>query len=119
MNMVEVQEQFVVELAYIMSNPWDLIQVHYENSIVDGDPRVVYKAFYYDNEVKHQFGLSGECLTLLSNMSRSQPENGVEKWTWFEFEVDNAGKFVFDFMCGIPPLLERESDLADKYPDIQ
>ncbi|ATQ77229.1 hypothetical protein CR152_23945 [Massilia violaceinigra] len=99
-----------------MTTAWDRIELLYENSIVDGDRRVVYKAFYFETDAKHQFGLSGECHTLLYELSEGQPDNGVEKWTWLKFMMDAGGTYAFEFKYGTPPLLERELELAKKIP---
>ena len=117
MEISELQQQVVVEICQIMTTAWDAIELHYEDGIVDGHQRTVYKAFYFEGGVKVQFGLSGKCHQLLFELGDRKVENCAEGWTWFDLRVDNTGKYGFDFGYDTPRLLKREIELFEKYPE--
>jgi hypothetical protein len=116
MTIKKLQEKLVFNLCAVMTSEWTVIELHYENSMVDGDQRVVYKAFYFQGDEKIQFGVSAECHDCLYEMSDRQPD-GVERWTWFELTIKNSGEYRCTFHYGTPPLLERQLALRGKYPD--
>lgn len=117
MGIAELQEQVVLELCNIVTEPWDSIELHYENSIVDGYARSVYKSFYFVDGNKYQFGLTAECHDYLFELSDNRREDNVENWTWFDLKINNTGRYAFDFGYGTPPLLEREMELQARFPD--
>ena len=103
MSMIELQDKFAIELASSIDARWDSIQVHYENMVVNEHRHQIFTAFYLAGRAENEFTLSLECLDLLRDLNKQQPENQVEKWTWFEFVMDNTGMYKFDYKYGIPP----------------
>ncbi|SFH72271.1 hypothetical protein SAMN04515618_102132 [Collimonas sp. OK307] len=108
MNMLELQDKFAAELMSSVKARWDLIQVHYENMAVDGESHEIFLAFYFVDGMKNQFNLNLKCLDVLLDLSKRQPESQAEKWTWFEFVIDSAGKYKFNYKYGMPPHLATE-----------
>lgn len=105
MKIIELQDSFAVELAASVGAEFDSIKVHYENMTVEGHCHQIFNSFYFTSGSRIQFNLSLEALDLLSELNKNQPESQAERWTWLKFEMDNSGKYAFDYEYGIPPNL--------------
>ena len=103
MNILELQDKFVVELLRPIKSRWDTIQVHYENMTVDGNNREIYTAMQIVDGERNQFNPTLEALDLLLELKKCKPNGQADEWTWLEFTAENTGKYKFDFMYDLPP----------------
>ena len=103
MNMFQLQEKFAYELGSTMEVEWDVVKVHYENMTVDGENHQMFVAIYFSRGVREQFDLTLEALDILEQLHNTQPTGQDEKWTWFDFEMNSAGKYDFFYKYGMPP----------------
>ena len=103
MNMFQLQEKFAYELGSTMEVDWDAVKVHYENMTVDGENHQMFVAIYFSRGIREQFDLTLEALDILEQLHNTQPTGQDEKWTWFDFEMNSAGKYDFFYKYGMPP----------------
>jgi hypothetical protein len=103
MDMIALQNQFAQEVVQPISGAWDTVHVHYENASVEGTGREIYTAYFLAGGVKHEFDPSLDAIDVLAELQRHPPSGQKEKWTWLEFDMDNTGKYKFDYKYGVPP----------------
>jgi hypothetical protein len=108
MDMLELQEQFIGELLDTVSEPWDRIEVHYENFAWSDGSSEIYVANRFLAGEKIDVDLSVEALDALAELQAHLPEGQTEPWTWLVFTIDATGKYSFDYQYGVPPLVARE-----------
>lgn len=108
MEMINLQNEFASHVADLVKSPWEEIRVHYENAILHGEPREVYSASFRSNGVEHDLDLSLEALDVLLQLKQCKPKNQTDEWVWFEFFIDQTGKYRFDYKYSDPPLVMQQ-----------
>lgn len=105
MNMIALQEKFVVELLKPIGTSWDAVNIHFEHTEVNGNEFTKYIAKIYKNGILEQFDPSLDAIDILIEINETPPVGQQEKWSWVEFSIDSDGKYKFDYRYGIPPLV--------------
>jgi hypothetical protein len=108
MEMIDLQNEFATRLASSIKSPWDEIRVHYENAVLYGESREVYSASFRSNGVEHDLDISLEALDVLLKLKQCKPKNQQDEWIWFEFFIDKAGRYKFDYIYTDPPLIMQQ-----------
>lgn len=108
MDMIELQEQFIGELLDAITEPWERIEVHYENFAWSDGSSETYVANRFLVDEKIDVDLSVEALDALAALQKHPPQGQSEAWTWLTFTLDATGKYHFDHQYGVPPLVARE-----------
>lgn len=108
MDMLELQEQFIGELLDAITEPWDRIEVHYENFAWSEGSSEKYVATRFLGDEEADVDLPLEALDALVALQEHPPEGQEEPWTWLRFSIDASGKYQFDFQYGVPPLTAEE-----------
>ena len=104
MDMLNVQEKFVLEMLKGVSQPWDSIKIHYENCEVNGEVLEIDTARVLSSDGEHDFDLSLDAINCLVELKSYLPQGQSEPWTWVEFFIDKTGRYKFDYKYGLPPL---------------
>ena len=107
MKMVDLRNEFATRVASSVKLPWDEIRIHYENAVLYGEPREVYRASFRSTGAEHDLELSLEALDILLELKRCKPQNQEDEWVWFEFFIDKTGKYKFDYKYSDPPLISQ------------
>ena len=106
--MLAAQEQFISELLDGIDDPWDRIEVHYENYVWGGEHSEIYVANRFLGDHKTDVDLSLEALDTLAALKAHRPEGQDEPWTWLTFTLDAQGHYHFNYQYGVPPYVARE-----------
>ncbi len=108
MDMLELQEQFIGELLDAITEPWERIEVHYENFAWSDGSSEIYVTNRFLGDEKIDVDLSVEALDALAALQEHPPQGQSEAWTWLTFTLYATGKYHFDYQYGVPPLVARE-----------
>lgn len=108
MNLIQTQEQFIAALLDSILEPWDKIEVHYENYIWDNKLSEIYVAHRFFNGEKFDIDLSLEAFDTLDVLQQQIPDGQNEHWTWFIFLINSEGQYIFEYKYGVPPLIAVE-----------
>lgn len=105
MNLIQAQEKFIMSLLDSVTEPWDKIEVHYENYSWDNQKSEMYVANRFLNGDKFDIDLNFETFEELNNLQQIVPQGQTEPWTWLLFNIDSAGKYNFEYKYGVPPFI--------------
>lgn len=105
MRTVELQEEFIKQLAGEITSPWDSMHIHFEYVSIDNIQHEMYVAKIEWGGAVSQFSLSLELLDVLIELNDVIPNGQSEKWSWLECHVQKSGKYAFDYKYGTPPLV--------------
>ncbi|MCY1075835.1 hypothetical protein [Archangium lansingense] len=108
MDMLELQEQFIGALLDAVPEPWERIEVQYENFAWSDDRSEIYVANRFLAGEKADVDLSLEAIEALAALQAHPPEGQGEPWTWLTFTINATGEYHFDYRYGVPPLIARE-----------
>jgi hypothetical protein len=108
MDMLQRQEQFIGALLEPISEPWERIEVHYENFTWADGSSEKYVATRYVGDEPADLDLSLEAIEALEALQEQPPEGQDEPWTWLTFVIDDTGAYHFDYRYGVPPLTAEE-----------
>ncbi|HIV71063.1 MAG TPA: hypothetical protein H9903_09045 [Candidatus Aquabacterium excrementipullorum] len=112
MELLQQQEQFIGELLDGITEPWERIEVHYENFAWGDEHTEIYVANRFLDGQQTDVDLSLEALDTLASLKAHRPDGQDEPWTWLTFTLDAQGHYHFSYQYGVPPYVAREIEAS-------
>lgn len=103
MSFIERQERAVRSVAASVPDDWENIELTFVHFSWEGELMSIMTCIYIKAADRINFALSTEALEDLISLNEIPPDNQIEKWTWLNLEIENSGKYKFDFQYGKPP----------------
>jgi hypothetical protein len=114
MKILEIQKQFVEGLTTSFHGGWDKIEIHYENFVWTEGRSEKYRASRFIGDQVNDIDLGIELIEILEDLQKESGTNQNQQWNWLEFNIDNSGRYQFNYHYGVPPLIAEEIASEEK-----